>query len=183
MKKLLLTILAFGLISTPASAGPESEARIRTLIEQMHAGAPGREADIIVNHVDMPRVSKFVLGKYGRDASEEDLNLFAGRLDAFMRSFLTSRSEELTDASVEVLSSVDRNATDSIVETRVSSPAREPMIMRWRVLLRDGEWRLVDVEVHGLWLAIEQRAQIVNLLDKRGVSIRDIYPSETVAER
>ena len=57
------------------------------------------------------------------------------------------------------------------------------MIMRWRVLLRDGEWRLVDVEVHGLWLAIEQRAQIVTLLDKRGVSIRDIYPSETVAER
>jgi phospholipid transport system substrate-binding protein len=181
MKKSLLTIIAFGLLAAPASAGPESEAHIRTLIDQMNHTSQAGEADLIVNYVDMPRVSKFVLGKYGRDASQEDLDLFRSRLDRFMRNFLASRSAELADAHVEVLSSVDRSDTDSIVVTRVSSPLREPMLMRWRVLRRDGDWRLVDVEVHGMWLAIEQRAQVVSLLDKHGANIRDIYPSETSA--
>ena len=98
----------------------------------------------------MPRVSKFVLGKYGRDASQEDLDLFRSRLDRFMRNFLTSRSAELADAHVEVLSSVDRSDTDSIVVTRVSSPLREPMLMRWRVLRRDGDWRLVVITSYSI---------------------------------
>jgi phospholipid transport system substrate-binding protein len=49
------------------------------------------------------------------------------------------------------------------------------MTMRWRVLHRDGAWRLIDVEVHGLWLAIEQRAQIMALLDKQDTQIADLY--------
>jgi len=179
MRNLFLTIFAFGLLAAPAFASPESESHVRGFIEQMHNGARGHEAAFIVDEVDMPRVSKFVLGKYGREASADDLTLFATRLDSFMRNFLASRSDELSDADVEVLSSVDRTPTDSIVTTRVSSPTREPMIMRWRVLMRDGDWRLVDVEVHGLWLAIEQRAQVVSLLDKNGAHIRDVYPSES----
>jgi phospholipid transport system substrate-binding protein len=181
MKKLFLTFAGFALAAFPAFASPDSESHVRAFIEQMHQGAEGHESNFIVDEVDMPRVSKFVLGKYGRDASAEDLALFASRLDTFMRNFLSSRSDELSNANVEVLSSVDRNATDSIVTTRVSSPTREPMIMRWRVLMRDGEWRLVDVEVHGLWLAIEQRAQVASLLDKNGANIRDVYPSESPA--
>ncbi len=45
--------------------------------------------------------------------------------------------------------------------------------MRWRVLRRDGDWRLVDVEVHGMWLAIEQRAQIAAILDRPRATIDD----------
>lgn len=178
MKRLFLAVTAFALLAAPASASPDSEAHIRTLIDEMRNASHGSEADIIVNYVDMPRVSKFVLGKYGREASSDELDLFISRLDNFMRNFLASRSDELADAKVDVLSSVDRNDRDSIVVTRVSSSAREPMIMRWRVLQREGKWHLVDVEVHGMWLAIEQRAQVVSLLDKRGMRISDIYPSE-----
>lgn len=177
MKKLLMSAIAFGLLAVPANASPASEGHIRTLIEDMNRTAGSGQADLIVDAVDMPRVAKFVLGKYGRNASKDDLNLFASRLDSFMRNFIDSRSDDLAGAHVEILSSVDRNATDSIVVTRASSATRAPMIMRWRVLLRDGDWRLVDVEVHGLWLAIEQRAQVIALLDKNHHSIHDIYPS------
>ena len=178
MRKIFLVIAAFVLAFGPASASPESEAHVESLIKQLHQMDGGVESDFILDQVDMPRVSKFVLGQYGRGASEEDLSLFTSRLDAFLRNFLGSRSDELANAKIEILSSVDRNPTDSIVTTRVSSPVREPMIMRWRVLLREGEWRLVDVEVHGLWLAMEQRAQVVAVLDGHNKSIRDLYPED-----
>ena len=38
---------------------------------------------------------------------------------------------------------------------------------------RNGEWRVGDVEVLGLWLAIEQRAQIAAILDKPRATIDD----------
>ncbi|MBU4569311.1 MAG: ABC transporter substrate-binding protein, partial [Alphaproteobacteria bacterium] len=68
--------------------------------------------------------------------------------------------------------------TDSIVTTRVSTPYRDPMIMRMRLLQRGGDWRIVDVEAHGLWLAIEQRAQVVDALSRPGATVASIYPSE-----
>ena len=54
------------------------------------------------------------------------------------------------------------------------SPTRERAIMRWRLLRIDGAWHIVDVEMHGVWLAIEQRAQIDSLLDQ-DTDISTIY--------
>src|SRR3990167_2070035 len=177
MKRFLILAGALSLFAATAAAGTESESYVGVLIEQMQELDPGLEADFIVDNVDMPRVSKFVLGKHAQEASEEEKAQFSSRFDAFLRDFLSSRSDELTRANLTILSSVDRSETDSIVTTRVSSPTREPMIMRWRVLFRDGEWRLIDVEVHGLWLAIEQRAQIMSLLDDRDAEISELYAS------
>jgi phospholipid transport system substrate-binding protein len=50
--------------------------------------------------------------------------------------------------------------------------------MRWRLIKAGGDWHIVDVEMHGVWLAIEQRAQIDSLLRKRG-DISDIYADQT----
>lgn len=175
MHRFLIALLATSACAYQASASPASEAYVSTLIEEMQKIDEGAEADFIVDNVDMQRLSRFVLGKHARDATDTEQDIFAARLDAFLRDFLSSRSEELANASLTILSSADRTETDSIITTRISSPTRNPMIMRWRVLLRDGEWRLIDVEVHGLWLAIEQRAQIMVLLDKRDAEIGDLY--------
>jgi phospholipid transport system substrate-binding protein len=59
------------------------------------------------------------------------------------------------------------------VETRIVPKDGEAMTVRWRVMQRENEWRVVDVEVLGLWLAIEQRAQIAAILDKPRATIDD----------
>ena len=79
----------------------------------------------------------------------------------------------MKNAKVEVIGSVDRTETDSVVETRVTQKGEDPMTVRWRVMERGGAWRVVDVEVLGLWLAIEQRAQIAAILDKPRATIDD----------
>lgn len=90
-------------------------------------------------------------------------------------SFIAGRTYEPEKADIEIIGSNDRNAYDLIVTTRVSSPYRETMIMRWRAIDRGGEWRLVDVEVHGIWSAIEQRAQVSARLDRNESGINELY--------
>jgi phospholipid transport system substrate-binding protein len=180
MRKLIATFMIAALMPALATANPASEAHIQALIETIHSDPDGSVADALLDDADMPRIAHFVLGKYSREVSEEEVSVFAGRLESFLRDFLAQRSEELSSAHLEILSSVERSNTDSIVTTRVSTPFRDPMNMRWRLLERDGSWRLVDVEVHGLWLAIEQRAQVVAALSRPGTSVSSIYPSENL---
>ena len=66
--------------------------------------------------------------------------------------------------------SVDRSATDSIVNTVIKRQDGKDMDVRWRVLTRDGKYQVVDVALNLdgnlIWLAIEQRAQFLALLDR-----------------
>ena len=89
-----------------------------------------------------------------------------------MSSFEDQR-EKFRDAEITVTGSKDRTPTDSIVETRVVRPGEAPQTVRWRVIEKNGDWRVVDVEVLGLWLAIEQRAQIAAIMDRPRATIDD----------
>jgi phospholipid transport system substrate-binding protein len=178
MRSSLLSIAILISCTGQAFASPEAEAHVGSIIDRLSHVEGSNQADFVIDQVDMSRLSKFVLGKYARSAKPEELTQFEYRLAAFLRDFLKPRSMELANATVEILSSVDRNDTDSIVTTRVSSPTRSPMLMRWRVLFRDGDWKVVDVEVHGLWLAIEQRAQISDIMNRDNAKILDLYPPE-----
>ena len=42
------------------------------------------------------------------------------------------------------------------------------------VIERKGAWSVVDLEVAGIWLAIEQRAQVASLLSRPGADIDDV---------
>ena len=60
--------------------------------------------------------------------------------------------------------------SDSIVDTTIARSDGKNMDVRWRVLHRNGEYQVVDValDIDGnlIWLAIEQRAQFLALLDR-----------------
>jgi len=73
-----------------------------------------------------------------------------------------------TGADVTVVGSRDRSARDTIVTVQVTLPGEAPETVRWRLLDRGGAWKVVDVQVQGLWLAIEQRAQVAAILDRSG---------------
>lgn len=167
-------ILLFTFVG-PAMASPASEAYLNSVLTSIQSDGDRSDADVIVDQIDIIRVSRFVLGQHARRANTEDLEQFSLRFEIFLREFLSSRAEELSNATMTIIASSDRSSVDSVISTRVASATREPMTMRWRVMLKDDQWQLVDVEIHGLWLAIEQRAQIDSLLDAKKIPIGQLY--------
>lgn len=175
MRRLTILFVLSAHTAFLASASPQSEQHIQTMIETVHTEHGGSLATALVEEIDIDRTSRFILGRYARNASPSELDAFETRFKDYLVKFLKGRTYELEKADIEILGSTDRNAHDSIVTTRVSSPYRKPMLMRWRIIDRDGEWRLVDVEVHGIWLAIEHRAQISSLMGRSQSKIDDLY--------
>lgn len=167
----LLASAALTVFALPAFSGQEAEALIAAAATRI--SDPVRGGAAFSESIDVPAVARFTLGKHARRISDDDSQRFTAAFDGFIASTFQKHRDDFTNAEVEVIGSVDRSATDSIVETRVTPPGKDEMTVRWRVMERDGEWRVVDIEVLGLWLAIEQRAQIAAILDKPRATIDD----------
>lgn len=126
--------------------------------------------DYMDQFTDLDAVSNFVIGRYAREFSEAELAEYREAFRAYALAVYENELDRYRGERVEVIGSFDRTPRDSIVNTRIPREGGPPMDVRWRVLNRDGEFQVVDValniEGNLLWLAIEQRAQFLALLDR-----------------
>ena len=166
-----IAAVSISLIALPALAGPDAEALIAGAATQL--SDPVTAPDIIHKTIDVPSVARFTLGKYVRRVSDAEQAKFTAAFEAFLKHTFEDHQAKFTDADIKVIGSTDRNDRDSIVETEVKRRGEPPMTVRWRVVERDGAWGVVDVQVGGLWLAIEQRAQIAAILGRPRATIDD----------
>ncbi len=171
MFRTLLASAVVALMPLSALAGPEAEALIAGAANDIADPVKGEEA--FTRSIDVVAVARFALGKHVRRVTEDEQTRFTAALSNFLSETFRDNSDKFRDAEIKVIGSKDLKPTDSIVETRVTQKGQDPMTVRWRVISRGGEWRVVDVEVLGLWLAIEQRAQIGAILDRPRAAIDD----------
>jgi phospholipid transport system substrate-binding protein len=115
-------------------------------------------------------VSKFVIGKYANRFSADELARYQQAFRTYALAVYQAELDAYRGNEVVVEGSTDRSASDSIVDTTIQRADGESMGVRWRVLQRNGEYQVVDValDIDGnlIWLAIEQRAQFLALLDR-----------------
>ncbi|MEL6257460.1 MAG: ABC transporter substrate-binding protein [Pseudomonadota bacterium] len=164
----LLTGLAF---AGSAFASPATEAFVSDIADRVETLEGPDIATEIVDLLDMKRIARFTLGRHARTFSDDDIQRFETGFEAFLLETMTQYADRFESAEIAVIGSFDRNERDSIVETRVTFPGEDPYTVRWRLLERRGEWRVVDMQMFDLWLAIEQRAQLGSILSRRGATI------------
>lgn len=173
-RTLTLSLLALGL-ATGAIADTKSEAFVRNATYEMEKRTGEDQSRIIVDQIDVSKMAGFVLGEYGRNLPTADRVAFESRFEDFLVSVLAERAWQLSGADITVIGSVDRSDMESIVTTRVKSRAQPSTRMRWRLIREGDSWKAIDVQVGGLWLAIEQRAQVDIAMSYDDVDVGDLY--------
>ncbi|MEM7662737.1 MAG: ABC transporter substrate-binding protein [Pseudomonadota bacterium] len=169
---------------TPALADGASEAFVQenaTLVLEsldnpdFDQSSRTEQFGIYVNEFsNFDRISNFVIGKYARRFERADLLRYREAFRAYNLAAYEAQFDQYRGSDITVTGSTDRSERDSIVDSVLRSADGEEFDVRWRVLLRDGKHEVVDValNIDGnlLWLAIEQRAQFLDLLDRENGS-------------
>lgn len=123
---------------------------------------------------DFDAISNFVIGKYARRFSETDLQRYRKAFRNYAMAVYENELDAYRGEAVTVRNSVDRSATNSIVNTVIKRQDGRDMDVRWRVQGKEGNYQVVDVALNLdgnlIWLAIEQRAQFIALLDQNNGS-------------
>jgi phospholipid transport system substrate-binding protein len=180
LRNTALAITALALSAAPAFADAEAEAYVQANASDVLASLNDPALDAtqrtqafsryMDEFTDLNAVANFVIGKYSRRFTPDELARYRTAFRAYALAVYEAQLDDYRGNAVVVEGSVDRTATDSIVDTVIKRQDGKDMDVRWRVLKRDGKFQVVDValNIDGnlIWLGIEQRAQFIALLDR-----------------
>ena len=175
-----IALAALAALALPAFADANTEAYVQKNASEVLASLndPALNADqrtakfnaYMDEFTDMEAVANFAIGKYARRFTPEELAKYHKVFRDYALAVYEIQLDAYRGEAVVVKNSVDRSATDSIVNTVIKRQDGQDMDVRWRVLIRDGKYQVVDVALNLdgnlIWLGIEQRAQFIALLDR-----------------
>lgn len=134
------------------------------ILRSGNVGAEKQQFRAFVDRVaDVPRVSRFVLGKYARSATPAQMAEFDEVFRAYANGVYESRLGQYGGQGLKVTGSIVRKPGDVVVQSQITGPKAQ--VVQWRVVQSGGGWRVVDVNVAGVWLALTQQQDFVSTLD------------------
>jgi phospholipid transport system substrate-binding protein len=127
---------------------------------------------IVDQIADVPKITTFVLGKYARNINPAQLQHFSVVFREYAQNVYETRLGDYHGETIKVTGSVVRKPGDVVVNTVISGgQVDRPLPVAWRVLGGSASWKVVDVQVAGIWLAITQQQDFVSTIDNAGGNI------------
>jgi phospholipid transport system substrate-binding protein len=126
--------------------------------------------DHIVPHLDLVALSRLTLGKYWRRASEEQREAFAQEFSSLLIKTYSTALAGYTDQTIEYLSSeVSADGRKSKVRTRVIEDGRAPRDVEYSLRQLGSAWKIYDLRIEGVSLAINYRSSFAQDIRKHGL--------------
>jgi phospholipid transport system substrate-binding protein len=116
---------------------------------------------------DLTNISRFVLGPYWRVASEEQRQEFRGLLEDHIVRFYGRRFAESGGESLRVTGS-RADPTGVVVTSQIIRPQGGPIEVDWRLEANDGHYKIGDVIVDRVSMALSQRSEFAAIIQRGG---------------
>tara|TARA_B110000858_G_scaffold132799_1_gene151080 strand:+ start:200 stop:829 length:630 start_codon:yes stop_codon:yes gene_type:complete len=177
IKKILILILSFSFLSTFVFANFEAEEKFVSNFADSAIRILGNESldisqknlqftDLVMSSIDMNLISKFVLSKYWKTASQEQKDTY---IAAFEEYFISSYANKLDQYSGEKIVIISSNAAKKyvIVKSNIVRDGADTLKIEldWRLLTRNGQTKIIDLSIEGISLIIAQREEFQSYLN------------------
>ena len=176
IKKILILALFISSINSFALASFESEEKFVSNFadnaisilsnESLNASQKNIQfTELVMSSIDMNLISKFVLSKYWKLATDDQKKAY---LAAFKQYFISSYANKLDQYSGEKVIIVSSNAAKKfvIVKSNIVRDGTDTLKIEldWRLLTRDGQTKIIDLSIEGISLIIAQREEFQSFL-------------------
>jgi phospholipid transport system substrate-binding protein len=116
---------------------------------------------------DLTDISRFVLGSYWRVASEEQRQEFRSLLEDHIVRFYGKRFGESGGENLRVTGS-RADAAGVIVTSQIIRPQGAPIEVDWRLEASDGRYKISDVIIDRVSMALTQRSEFAAIIQRGG---------------
>lgn len=119
---------------------------------------------------DIPRISRFVLGRYWRMASDDERQKFTTLFEDWIVRTYSNRFRDYSGQTIKVTGTRPESDIGTVVLSQFINPdAAQPAKVEWHVR-KEGEdsYKVVDVSVEGVSMALTQRDEIAAVADRNG---------------
>ena len=179
-------LLAMMVFVVPAKAteksGPDVEAAVRFVTELVdQAMAVLRNDELTTQERDaqlstllragfaLDYISRFVLGRHWRKATPEQRQDYRSLFTDFIINTYSARLDEYHEETVKIGTGQAVGKRDVLVESNIVQRDAPPIPVEWRVRYRKNEFKVIDLKVEGISMAISQREEFSAVIQKKGI--------------
>jgi phospholipid transport system substrate-binding protein len=186
MRRSFLTaafILLAGIPGIPAAAAADPAAVVSNLgtraLEVLGKDATqsqrvARFRELLREDFDVPGIARFVLGRYWNIATEEQRAEFVKLFEDYIAIAYATRLAEYTGEQFKV-TGTRPDSDGAIVSSQILRPAgAAPVKVDWRLTGHNGVYKINDVTVDGISMAVTQRSEFASVIQHNGGQVQGL---------
>jgi phospholipid transport system substrate-binding protein len=122
---------------------------------------------------DAPAIGKFVLGRYWRTATPEQQKQYIAVFTDYVVTFYASQFSNYHGQQFKVLGSDASQAGMSTVKSQIiSTDGAPPTNIAWQVALEGTAYKITDVSVENLSMAVTKRQEFASVIEQNGGNVQ-----------
>ncbi len=123
---------------------------------------------LLIERLDVARIARFTLGRYWRKATEEQRAEYARVFEDYIIATYARKLNAYSGETLAVDGVRDQDEKRALVTSRIVRAEGEPIMIEWRLRRTGVSWRIVDVTVEGVSLALTQRSEFAAVVRANG---------------
>ena len=123
---------------------------------------------LLARDLDIPLIARFVAGRHWRKAAPAERSAYLEAFRAFVVGTFSARLGGVAVDRFEVLGARDIGKKDILVRCRVRQTDSKPLDTAWRVRQKGGSFRILDLSVEGISMALTLRKEFASVLRRKG---------------
>lgn len=133
-----------------------------------------RFRDLLNDSFDMSTIGRFVLGRYWRQASDEQQEEYQDLFRKMVEEVYLSRFEDYSGQKFDVMGPrADGAGRDIIINSKLIPPEGDAseVLIDWRVRYKNSRYQIVDVIVEGVSMSMTKRQDFSAVIQRGGGKI------------
>ena len=128
---------------------------------------------IFLSNLAVREISLFVLGPYRRNLTSDQKEEYIKLIKRFVSEIYSIRLASFPSGDFSVVGSNDTGRSGIIVKTLIQFlDDPNPTKIDWRIIKnKNGDFKIFDIRVIGVWMAQEQRSTFTSFLSKNNGNI------------
>ena len=123
---------------------------------------------------DVPGIARFVLGRYWKTATTEQQGEFTKLFEDYIALVYSSQLSAYSGETLKVTGS-RADSEGPIVASEIIRPAGAPPVkVEWHMTDQHGTYKIRDVAVDGISMAVTQRSEFASVIQRNGGQVQGL---------
>lgn len=118
---------------------------------------------------DLAVTGRFVLGRFWRRANPQQQQEYQALFEEYVVITTARRFAPFRDVDFDIVESKTVGKKDVLVKTVLTRPNVPEIPADWRVRLIGDKYRIIDVHIEGISMAVTQRQDFAAVINSRGI--------------
>lgn len=124
--------------------------------------------EIANNAFDVPKIARFILGRYWTTASEAERQQFVSVFDEYMLQVYWSYFSQYHAEGITVLSKRDEGSSVRIASQIIRPGGQAPVKVDWTITANGDTYKILDVSIEGVSQALAYRDEFASIINRNG---------------